>query len=126
MKQKRSSRHAGEITDKEIGRLFERFFRPMVLPCVTSRQKQSAVGIAKILWVRLVTGTDTQDNIYEDLNRVFKDNHDSNVAMGSTYFFKMKPELTEAQISNLKEHHSDGRNLNRLKNWELPVPTDLC
>ena len=114
MKQKLSE-HAGEITDKEIARLFERFSRPMVLPCVTSRQKQSAAGIATILWMRLVTGTDTQDNIYEDLSLVFKDNHDSNVAMGSMYFFKMKPELTKAQISNLRKHYSDERNLNHLK-----------
>lgn len=124
MKQKRS-KHAGEITDKEIVRLFERFSGPMVLPCVTSRQKQSASGIAKILWLRLVTGTDTQDNIYEDLSLVFKDNHDSNLAMGSMYFFKMKPKLTDAQITNLKKHYSDELNLNRLKNWESPVSTDL-
>lgn len=103
MKQKRSSRHAGEITDKEIGRLFERFSRPMVLLCVTSRQKQSAVGIAKIFWVRLVTGTDTQDNIYEDLSRVFKDNHDSNVAMGVDILFQ-----NEARVNRSANQQSEG------------------
>jgi folylpolyglutamate synthase/dihydropteroate synthase len=120
MKQKRN-KDTGELTDKEINQLFEQFSRPIVQPCVTSQQKQSAVGIAKILWLRFVTGTDTEENIYEDLRLIFKDNHDSNIAMGSLYFFKMKTELTEAQIGNLKKHYSDERNLNRLENWESPV-----
>lgn len=125
MTQKRSKR-TGELTDQEINRLFELFSRPMVRPCITSRQKQSAIGIARILWLRLVTGTDTQENIYENLRLIFKDNHDSNVAVGSMYFFKMKPELTESQISNLKKHYSEERNLNRLENWESPVSSELC
>jgi hypothetical protein len=125
MKQKRN-KHPGELTDKELNRLFELFSHPMVRPCVTSRQKQSAVGIARILWLRLVTGTDTEQNIYEDLRLIFKDNHDSNVAVGSMYFFKMKPELTEAQIRNLKKHYSDEHNLNRLENWESPDCSELC
>ncbi len=94
------------------------FSHPILRPCVTSKQRQSAVGIARILWLRLVTGTDTQENIYEDLRLVFKDNHDSNVAIGSLYFFKMKSQLTEAQIGNLKDHYSDWDNFNRLENLD--------
>ena len=97
----------------------------MVLPCVTSRQKQSATGIAKILWLRLVTGTDTQDNIYEDLSLVFKDNHDFKFDCGVDVLFQMKPELTDAQITNLKKHYSDERNLSPSEELGIPVSTDL-
>ena len=116
MKQKRCKLTL-EFTNNELNRLFERFSRPMIRPCINSRQKRSAVGIAKTLWLRLVTGTDTEENIYEDLRLIFKDNHDSNVAVGSMYFFKMKSELTKAQISNLKKHYSDDSNSRRGRNY---------
>ena len=125
MKQKRSKR-TQELTNNELNRLFARFSHPMVRPCITLRQQQSAVGIAKALWLRLVTGTDTEENIYEDLRLIFKDNHDSNVGMGSMYFFKMKPELTKTQISNLKKHYSNNHNFNKLEHWEPPVPMESC
>ena len=125
MKQKRI-KLTQELTNNELNRLFERFSRPMVRPCINSIQKRSAVGIAKTLWLRLVTGTDTEENIYEDLRLIFPDNYDSNVAVGSIYFFKMKSELTKAQISNLKKHYGDERNFNRLERWEPPVSIKLC
>ena len=114
-----------ELTDAEINGLFNRFSFPMVRPCITSPQKHSAVGIAKILWLRLVTGTDTDENIYNDLRGVFGDNHDSNVAIGSMYFFKMKTGLTEAEIHKLRDHYSSDKNFNRLQVWEPPDPSDL-
>lgn len=125
MKQKQS-KLTRELTNNELNRLFKRFSRPMVRPCINSRQKRSAVGIAKTLWLRLVTGADTEENIYEDLRLIFKDNHDSNVAVGSMYFFKMKSELTKAQISNLKKHYGDERNFNRLERWEPHVSIESC
>jgi len=42
------------------------------------------------------------------------------------YFFKMKSELTKAQISNLKKHYSDELNFNRLEHWEPPVSIESC
>ena len=104
--------------DAEMTRLFERFSRPMVQPCITSSQKQSALGIAKILWLRLVSGTDTEDNIYKDLRLVLGNKHDANVALGSTYFFKMKAALTDAELRQLKDYYSDDRNFSRLEEWE--------
>ena len=86
MKQSRLTR---ELTNNELNRLFERFSRPMVRPCINSRQKRSAVGIAKTLWLRIVTGTDTEENIYKDLKLIFKDKHDSSLTVGSMYFFKI-------------------------------------
>lgn len=109
---------SSELTDDAVHQLFERFSLPMVQACVTSSQEQSAVGIAKILWLRLVSGTDTEENIYADLKGVVRNNHDANVALGSTYFFKMKTALTEAEIRQLKEYYTDDRNFQRLEEWE--------
>jgi len=108
----------GTLTDDEISRLFARFSLPMVRPCITAKQKQSAVGIAKIFWLRFVTGTDTEENVYEDLNRFLGNKHDDNVALGSSYFFKMKTALTDEEVRRLKDHYSDDRNFGRLKEWE--------
>ena len=114
-----------ELTGDEINDLFARFFSPMVRPCITATQKQSAVAIAKILWLRLVTGTDTDENIYKDIGAVFGDNHDSKVAVGSMYFFKMKTGLTEAELDELRKHYSSEEHFNRLQAWEPPRPGDL-
>ncbi len=114
-----------ELTDDEINQFFDRFSFPIVRTCLTSHQKQNAVGIAKILWLRLVTGTDTDENVYNDLKGVFGDNHDSKVATGSMYLFKMKAGLTRAEIQKLKNHYSRPQNFNRLQVWEPPGPTDL-
>ena len=114
-----------ELTGDEVNDLFDRFSFPMVRPCITATQKQSAVGIAKILWLRLVTGTDTEKNIYNDLRGVFGDNHDSKVAVGSMYFVKMKAGLTEAEIHELRKHYSRDQNFNRLQAWEPPCSGDL-
>jgi len=110
--------HQG-LTDDEIKGLFDRFSLPMVRPCLTSRHKQNAIGISRILWLRPVTGTDTKENIYRDLNRVFADSHDSNVAVGSMYFLKMKTELVDAEIQKLRDHYGHEDNLNRLADWNF-------
>jgi len=109
---------SSELTDDAVNRLFERFSLSMVQACVTASQKQSAVGIAKVLWLRLVSGTDTEENISADLRRAVGNKHDTNVALGSTYFFKMKTGLTEAEIRRLKDYYSDDRNFQRLEEWE--------
>ena len=112
------------FTDDELDRLFERFALPMVRPYITSSQKLKALGIAKILWLRLGSGTDTERNIYEDLKRVLRDKHDANVALGSMYFSKMKTELTDEEVRQLKNHYSDELNFSRLEEWEPLEPSD--
>ena len=112
------------LTNHELDRLFERFALPMVRPCTTSPQKLSALGIAKILWLRLVSGTDTEGNIYEDLRRVIGDKHDDNIALASTYLFRMKTALTDEEVRQLKNHYSDELNFSRLEKWEPLEPSD--
>ena len=109
---------SSEFTDDTAQRLFEKFSQPMVQVRVTPAQKQKSVGTAKIFWLRLISGTDTEENIYADLKRVLGNKHDLIVALGSTYCFKMKTALTEAEIRQLKVYYSDARNFRRLlKKW---------
>lgn len=106
-----------ELSDEEVSRLFDRFSFPIVRPCLTPRQTHNAVGIAKILWLRLVTGTDTEEHVYQDLKSVLGDTHDAIVAMGSLYFFKMKTALTAEEVLRLQSHFSHAGNFNRLEEW---------
>ena len=114
----REDDRSGSFTDDAVNQLFERFSLPMVEPCITPSQKLSAIGIAKTLWLRFVTGTDTEENIYDDLRRVLGNRHDANVALGSTYFFRMKTALTDEEVRQLKDYYTDDRNFRRLKEWE--------
>jgi hypothetical protein len=110
--------HSSELTEDVRHRLFDRFSLPMVQACVTTSQKQSAVTIAKVLWLRLVSGTDTEQNIYADIKRALGSKHDATIALGSTYLFKMKTALTTAEIRQLKDYYTDDRNFQRLEEWE--------
>lgn len=111
-----------EHTDQEARELFNRFSFPILRPCITPHQKKVAVGIAKILWLRLVTGTDTETNIYQDLKGILGDKHDAIVGVGSMYFFKMKTALMESEIRRLKNHFRNEANFSRLKGWAPTGP----
>ena len=60
--------------------------------------------------------------IYEDLRDLVKLDHNGNIGIGSMYFFKMKTELTDDEITRLKKHYSNRRNFQRLENWEPSPP----
>ena len=75
------------LHDKDIHSLFEKFSSPMVNPCISEAQKEKAQGISRILWLLLVTGTDSEINVYNALKNVFP-RHEDNVAFGSLYFYK--------------------------------------
>jgi hypothetical protein len=106
------------LTEEAISELFERFSRPMVQPCITESQKQKAVAISKILWLRLITGTDTDESIYADLERILGPEHDGIVALGSTYVYKMKTMLTTEEVRRLRDHYRDEQNFNSLHDWQ--------
>ena len=104
------------LDEKKIHSLFNKFSFPMVKSCITTEQKEKAIGLSKILWLHLVTGTDSEENIYRALSGVL-DNHESNVAVGSLYFYKMKPALTTKEQLRLQRHYSDQKNFDALEDW---------
>jgi hypothetical protein len=95
------------LHDKDIHSLFEKFSSPMVNPCISEAQKEKARGISRILWLLLVTGTDSESNVYNALNKVFPHRHDDNVAFGSLYFYKMKTVLTSQEQLQLRRYYSN-------------------
>jgi hypothetical protein len=102
--------------EHDIDALFEQFASPMVNPCITEAQKAKARGISRILWLLLVTGTDTESNVYHALNRVFP-RHEDNVAFGSLYFYKMKTALTKQERQQLRRYYKNEAHLRALEEW---------
>jgi folylpolyglutamate synthase/dihydropteroate synthase len=86
------------LDNKEIQRLFERFSEPLLRPCVSTAQKEKAIGISKLLWLALITETDSEHSIYEILARILNYDHDAIIALGSLYFFKMKLTLKQRAL----------------------------
>lgn len=105
------------LHDKEMHSLFEKFSSPMVQPCISEAQKEKARGISRILWLLLVTGTDSESNVYNALNKVFPHRHDDNVAFGSLYFYKMKTVLTSQEQVQLRRYYSNQEHFRALKDW---------
>jgi len=105
------------LHEKDIHSLFEKFSSPMVQPCISEAQKEKVRGISRLLWLLLVTGTDSESNVYHALNKVFPHRHDDNVAFGSLYFYKMKTALTRQEQWQLRRHYSHPEHFRALKEW---------
>ncbi|MBV5276173.1 MAG: hypothetical protein JZU52_21895 [Lamprocystis purpurea] len=107
------------LKSKRVNDLFFQFSWPLLHACVTDHQQEMALELAKMLWFRLVTGTDTEETIAQDLKIVFPDNQASIAAFGSLYFFKMKPALKESTIRELKQHFARQENLKNVGDARL-------
>ena len=108
--------HKHTLNDKTIDVLCKKFSSPMVNPCISDAQREKAISISKILWLLLVTDTDSEENIYDALNKVIN-SHEANLAIGSLYFFKMKTALTAREQLKLRKHFSDQENFAVLESW---------
>ncbi len=97
--------HKYTLNDKAIDSLFRKFSSPMIKPCISDAQKENAIGLSRILWLLLVTDTDSEQNIYDALNKVFN-KHEDNIAMGSLYLYKMKTALTTKEQLKLRRHYT--------------------
>ncbi len=111
-----SHKKAYTLKDSEVENLFKKFSYPILKPCTSSSQKKKATDISKTLWLALITGTDSQDNIYNLLRRMVQ-KHDDAIGLGSLYFFKMKMALTKEEHLKLKKHYSDKDKFNSLEDW---------
>lgn len=104
------------LHEEDMHSLFEKFSSPMVNPCISEAQKEKARGIARILWLLLVTGTDSESNVYNALHKVFPQ-HEDNVAFGSLYFYKMKTALTRQEQSQLRRYYRNQEHFRALQDW---------
>ena len=104
------------LSDKKINSLYEKYSYPIMKACITESQKEKAMGISKLLWLFLVTGKDTEDNIYIGLKSIMH-HHDEVISLGSLYYHKMKKALNQKEIRILKEHYDNPENFNSLTDW---------
>ena len=106
-----------KLNKKQVENLFIKFSYPVVKSAITDHQKKSSLFIAKTLWVALVSGNDTEEQIYNLLNEILKGNHEANIQTGSLYYFKMKAALSDDEIKSVISYYSIDKNINNLKNW---------
>jgi len=104
-------------SSQELLNLFNKFSAPIIKPAITKKQKTVALGIAKTLWISLVSGNDTERDIYNTLNIALNNNHQNNIAVGSLYFYKMKTALSEEELKSLVDYYCIDENFMTLKNW---------
>jgi hypothetical protein len=95
--------------------LFNRFASPLVQLSKNSGDKERALGISMILWLLLIAGTDTNENIYKDLEHVFRNDHDCKYMAISIYFIHMKATLSNAEVHKLQKHFKDPLNIIELE-----------
>jgi len=117
--------HHCALKSKKVKALFFTFSWPLFHACITDHQKDMALELAKMLWFRLVTGTDKEETIAEDLKIVFPDSDESIAAFGSLYFFKMKPALKDSTIRKLKQYFARQENLKNFGDAQLDDTTEM-
>ena len=105
------------LNAEEVQNLFTKFAFPLVNTAITDHQKKVSLGIAKILWVTLVDKNDTEKQVYTILDKIFKDNREGNIGVGSLYFFKMKKTLSKKEIKLLHYFYSIDENRRLLEDW---------
>ncbi len=106
------------LTKTEIPRLFEKFSSPLTTPCISPSQLESAEGIAKILWLALVTASDSQQEIQAILQRIVPDKPDDVQSLGALYFYKMRTALTRKERRNLQAYYRVSEHFQTLKDWK--------
>lgn len=77
---------------------------PILKPCTTEHQKENAIVISKILWMILVTDSDTEENIYNVLYEIIK-NHEEKISFGVLYFHKMKKSLSDKELKIIRDFY---------------------
>ena len=97
--------------------LFKKFSHPLVKVAINDHQKKVSLDLAKILWVALVGGNDSEKQIYNVLDDIFKNNREANIQIASLYYLIMKKDLSEKEIKLLRFYYSIDENINSLENW---------
>lgn len=111
------------LKDDEVCKLFDKFSHSLTKPAITESQEIKSLEIAKILWLFFITGTDSEENIYNILTRITSNNHDRNISLGALYFHKMKKTLTTVEKVSLQNHYKSIENFNQLEDWGISPET---
>ena len=111
------------LNDDELNILFDKFSHPLTKSAITGSQKDKSLEIAKLLWLLFVTKTDSEINVYNILNNITSNNHESTRGLGALYFHKMKKSLTSIEIIKLQNHFKSAENFNKLERWGISQQT---
>ena len=111
------------LKDEEICQLFDKFSHHLTKPSITESQEMKSLEIARILWLFLITGTDSEANIYKILAGITSNDHESNISLGALYFHKMKKSLTTVEILKIQNHYKNIENFNQLEEWGISPQT---
>lgn len=107
---------AATATDQEIEGLFEKFTASIMVHCKTDSQKNNTMAIARLLWLVLVAGADSEQNVYITVRNISQ-NDETATVFTTLYFQQMKSNLTASEIETLQTHYEDEENFSSLKSW---------
>lgn len=103
-------------TDHQIEGLFDKFTSSIMVHCKTDSQKNNTMAIARMLWLVLVAGADSEENVYIAVRNISQ-NDETATVFTSLYFQQMKSNLTTEEINMLQTHYEDEDNFNSLQSW---------
>ena len=103
------------LTDAQIQEMYHRFSSPFVKAESIPQTGTGSLLLSKVLWLRLITGADSKNQINKDLDSVITNTNTVKNKIQRWYFSCAKKALTESEITILQEHYSDKNNLIQLE-----------
>ena len=107
------------LDENAINALFKKFSSPMVQSCTSDSDREMARGIARMLWMLLVSNMDSEKHMYNTLSEMFYNRPKDNRPVISLYFSKMKRALTRKEQLQLRRYYSDKDNFRTIKDWDF-------
>jgi hypothetical protein len=103
------------LTDTQIQEMYNRFSSPFVKAESISQTDTGSLLVSKALWLRLITGADSKNQICKDLDSIITNTNIAKNKIQRWYFSVVKKSLTKSEILTLQEHYSDKTNLEQLE-----------
>ena len=99
--------------------LFDKFSSPITKAATSESQKEEAIIITQVLWLYLITQSDSERNIFDILYLISNKCHEKALMLKTIYYKKMKHSLTRVEIIKLHNHYKSSGNFNKLVDWGI-------
>jgi hypothetical protein len=89
---------------EQVEDIFNKFASPLIKRNIDRLEEEISLATSMLLLMRLASGTDTEENIHNDLTSESEYDYDFKLLAESLYFSKMKPMINNLEIQKLRKY----------------------
>ncbi len=92
------------LTTEDVQKLFAKFAEPVMRAATTPNRREAGIGLAKCLWLGMLTGEETEMDVFNHLETKVRIEPEGLEDIKKRYYRIMKPSITGKELSSLKEY----------------------